>query len=116
MKDDDKKEIDFSDALGKVLKVTEEEGYSSGWDMGYDLGRSSGARNAAYEFVEWLCTAYDKYFAQTYDVQKDGKEQNEQHDRTIGLFLEILENEMPFEVNWTDRLPVFKDEDEESGD
>lgn len=116
MKDDEKK-VEFAEALGKVLSVAEEEGYSSGWDFGFDLGRSSGSRDAAYDFVEHLCTAYDKYVAKTYNVEEDGKAQNEEHDRTIGLFLEILENELPFEINWTDKQPVFNDEDDgENGD
>ena len=115
----DKDKVLFSKAIARVLEIAEDEGYSEGWDTGMDIGYQSGAMDAAHKFVEALCRANDKYTAETYEVEKDGKEQNEHYDSTVGRLLSILEDELPFYVDWTNCVPIFPHEiedDDESED
>lgn len=107
MVDIDKK-VSFATALGKVLGVVEDEGYYQGWDTAFDLGRSSGSSCAAYEFVEWLVTAYDKTLARL----EIGTEM-ETFDDNFHLFLENFEPLLPFKIDWVEKKPIFPDDDEE---
>lgn len=103
-----------SAALAKVFEMVEDEGYSEGWDAAFDIGYQSGGHHAAHVFVEALCKANDLYTAETYDIKGDGKSQNEDFDRTVGRFLAILEDALPFKVDWTEVTPIFpEDENEE---
>lgn len=104
------------EALARVLEIAEDEGYTEGWDAAFDIGYQSGGHNAAHVFVEALCKANDKYTAETFDVKENGKKQNAKYDRTIGRFLELLENELPFFVDYTNCVPVFPHELEKKED
>ena len=106
-KEDDKK-IGLAKALGKVLETVEDEGYCEGWDVAFSLGRSSGSTNAAYEFVDWLVSAYDKTLAKLGPAKKNWAE----FDENFNLWLKNFEELLPFEIDWTNKVPVFSEDDE----
>ena len=100
--------LGLAKALARVLEAVEEEGYCEGWDRAFDLGRSSGSTDAAYEFVDWIVTAYDRTLARL----ELGKEMK-RFDKEFHLWLEELTDIVPFEIDWTNKKPVFPDDDEE---
>lgn len=103
----------FSKALAKILQVAEDEGYYDGWDMGFELGSSSGQSHNVYKIVEWIVTAYDKTLA---DFEYGSKEYLN-FDASFNAFLNNFEELAPFTIDFKDKLPVWKeDEDEEDGD
>lgn len=112
----DEKKIELSKALGKVLEVVEEEGWANGWDEAFSLGRSSGSTEAAYDFVDWICTAYDKVIAELFDVENGGGQALDTFDENFNLWLEKVVELMPFEINWVNKVPVFPDDEENKED
>lgn len=104
--------VGLTKALSKVLEVVEEEGYCDGWDMGMDLGRSSGSTDAAYRFVDWIVSAYDKTLAQLGPAKNEWME----FDTNFHMFLENFEPLLPFKIDWTNKKPIFEDDDTEEED
>lgn len=107
-----KEKVPFGAALARILNVAEDEGYAEGWDAAFDIGYQSGGHSAAHVFVEALCKANDIYINDTYKIDEDGKEQNAEYDRTINFFLALLEEILPFRIDWDNCVPVFPEDEE----
>lgn len=99
----------FAKAMSKILETAEDEGFYEGWDMGFELGSSSGQSHNVYNIVGWIVTAYDKALA---DFEYGSKEYLN-FDASFNAFLNHFEELAPFTIDFKDKVPVWKDEEED---